>query len=944
MRYISSLAQMLEETSRLDDGPLGKCLQIMLYKTLADKLWRPFKVICFNPVAVLCVMLVVYLLFCVIFIPLMILSYAITTVGSLLVLLFVINYAVQLVARAIAFPGSNVSVQKQLCSDFIKRIISYVENVATMTLDFSTTLLLIESGRIPVVELQSANQRMSEIHRMASSLPRLHDSLRRAVTELAKNRATTPAENVLLNQLCLALEGYNTTLPALAAVPKTVFRPGGTHSSSDQSGHGKTGLVAAGQCIRACEALKVAIIAVAPPAEDGPNDEDGAASVVAKLKGLLCSFREGLSCSEKLTFPYMRDQLRLRFGAQRLAIRGSSGNRIDAVLILASHCLRAAGSNATDSGNVATDAPSAKGIVLFCSPNAGFFECVSQSELNQSWLGYYCALGYDVVYFNYAGYADSTGAPSPAGVKRDALLVAQYLRRERNPSALIVHGESIGGMAACYVASRCPVEGLVCDRTFASLDSVASRLLHGAWAGYGLKYLGLWSTHVVGDYLSAACPKVVLQDPDDEIIAHVASLKSGLATHVVLGDSTWYAHSLPPEYVLASHLNSEVLPHSEDATDMLRDLEDLSRPLQERAVAHLFACILDTARRSTSLQARRQGAGRSRRSDMCDSVEGKRGHPAGTDDEDQDGSNRGRLAAALQSTVQTIGKINAQGSIVASSSSHDGIDDEDSRLPALSGESVGRDRPQETEAQTETQFPDFSSQRQFLDYLCSLNVVSSTSTLTPHTKLWVAVARIDGGSGQLLGQAVRGGYDGFRAWLCSLLVWGAAGRAFRDKSLPSGRSSVQAAAREVSVLVDEQCRDELLLSPPAVFIRDALASLAKRVESPVQIQLATAANSTTGGGRGALSCGAPTLCSLEANIAPCQAHCEHMPCTALPTQGRSYSHANASECDVDSAEGRHKQRLRSFGQVIPLHCGHNGWLTHDELGALTEFFTANKLS
>ena len=51
------------------------------------------------------------------------------------------------------------------------------------------------------------------------------------------------------------------------------------------------------------------------------------------------------------------------------------------------------------------------------------------------------------------------------------------------------------------------VDFLVCDRTFASLDAVAARLL-GAWAGYGIRFLALWKTDVVADFLATTCPKV----------------------------------------------------------------------------------------------------------------------------------------------------------------------------------------------------------------------------------------------------------------------------------------------------------------------------------------------------------------------------------------------------------------------------------------------------
>ncbi|KAJ1428563.1 Alpha/Beta hydrolase protein, partial [Ochromonadaceae sp. CCMP2298] len=174
---------------------------------------------------------------------------------------------------------------------------------------------------------------------------------------------------------------------------------------------------------------------------------------------------------------------------------------------------------------------SAKGLVLFCSPNAGFYEGVSQCDINGSWVGFYLKQGFDVCMFNYRGYGLSTGTPTPDAVKHDACQLYLHLQQTRAPARIIVHGESIGGMIACHLARSYPVDALVCDRTFASLDATAARLL-GPWAGYGLKYCTLWNTNVAADYLACTCPKVILQDPDDEIIANLASLKNGVAMRI----------------------------------------------------------------------------------------------------------------------------------------------------------------------------------------------------------------------------------------------------------------------------------------------------------------------------------------------------------------------------------------------------------------------------
>ena len=77
-----------------------------------------------------------------------------------------------------------------------------------------------------------------------------------------------------------------------------------------------------------------------------------------------------------------------------------------------------------------------------------------------------------------------------------------------------MHGESIGGMIGAHVANvgstsnsteePAVVKCLLLDRTFASLDSLSARLL-GWWAAAGIRYIYMWHTDVVTDYLGANC-------------------------------------------------------------------------------------------------------------------------------------------------------------------------------------------------------------------------------------------------------------------------------------------------------------------------------------------------------------------------------------------------------------------------------------------------------
>ena len=90
--------------------------------------------------------------------------------------------------------------------------------------------------------------------------------------------------------------------------------------------------------------------------------------------------------------------------------------------------------------------------------------------------------------------------PSPSSLKEDALTIARHLTDELNVESLIIHGESIGGMAAASAARHltqeherklrrnggefnlvantpCKVSALICDRTFSNLIAVAQRLV-----------------------------------------------------------------------------------------------------------------------------------------------------------------------------------------------------------------------------------------------------------------------------------------------------------------------------------------------------------------------------------------------------------------------------------------------------------------------------------
>ena len=127
--------------------------------------------------------------------------------------------------------------------------------------------------------------------------------------------------------------------------------------------------------------------------------------------------------------------------------------------------------------------------------------------------------------------------PTPDTLRADGLAVANHIVSQLDVNALVIHGESIGGVAASGAARKLTesaflkdkVSLLICDRTFCNLEAVAQRLV-GSWTGYAIRTLApFWSTDVAGDFLAANCPKVVANDCADAIISDASSLKSGIS-------------------------------------------------------------------------------------------------------------------------------------------------------------------------------------------------------------------------------------------------------------------------------------------------------------------------------------------------------------------------------------------------------------------------------
>jgi uncharacterized protein len=114
--------------------------------------------------------------------------------------------------------------------------------------------------------------------------------------------------------------------------------------------------------------------------------------------------------------------------------------------------------------------------MVICNPNAGYAEV---QQYSNEFLDFYLDFGINVVLWNYRGYGNSSGIPSPESNRADAEVVFDWAKRKTEESVngkkqvkIGAHGVSIGGLAASHLGRIGAVDFLFLDRTFSSIKSI----------------------------------------------------------------------------------------------------------------------------------------------------------------------------------------------------------------------------------------------------------------------------------------------------------------------------------------------------------------------------------------------------------------------------------------------------------------------------------------
>lgn len=205
---------------------------------------------------------------------------------------------------------------------------------------------------------------------------------------------------------------------------------------------------------------------------------------------------------------YMRVDLLRRFKCEQFWIDGVNGAKLDCVWI--------SGFGASESGPA----------IVFCNPNAAYYEF---SFFQTDWIELYVSAGVNLIMWNYRGYGRSTGKAELKYMKLDGENLIDYIRNHKRSKIIGVHGESLGGTIATYLGSAAKLDFVFADRTFASLSHVA-KFNYGKLAEFVFKAVGPEDSNSVKDFIKISCPKLVSCDCNDIMINNLGSLKAGVVS------------------------------------------------------------------------------------------------------------------------------------------------------------------------------------------------------------------------------------------------------------------------------------------------------------------------------------------------------------------------------------------------------------------------------
>lgn len=361
-----NLALVMEEQSR-KPGLCGKFILILLNSTLAEKMSKFYKLLLFNPLHTAVGVLIVYVVFCIIFFPLYLFSFILTSSGSVILLLFLIVLGARSFARLMTFPGSSPSVARDMSSDVMRRLSVQYENMSSITSAYVSTLALLLSGRVArfdvdlivgkfrelqgtVASFQATTESLNESFKLCTGV-RVDNSTSSSSATPSAPATLKPQESEMIRLAMSSIDSFHRAYlifdPIVASFcsklqsSKSISEFASSKRMSSSSAtvafnpdtiitreerDALSGAIAA--LARASDELRAHVTAhLRPAANTGEKD------LVTQVVTSVCQLNQGPSGVELLAYPFMRQQVKRGYRAEELLLTGSDGQLIDAIYV-----------------------------------------------------------------------------------------------------------------------------------------------------------------------------------------------------------------------------------------------------------------------------------------------------------------------------------------------------------------------------------------------------------------------------------------------------------------------------------------------------------------------------------------------------------------------------------------------------------------------------------
>jgi fermentation-respiration switch protein FrsA (DUF1100 family) len=166
-----------------------------------------------------------------------------------------------------------------------------------------------------------------------------------------------------------------------------------------------------------------------------------------------------------------------------------------------------------------------KGTFVFFHGNA---ENLTSHYLSLTWLLDY---HYDFIIFDYPGYGQSSGEPSPQSTVDSGKLVLNWIHNNIDQRPLIIYGNSLGGIVSLRAVEdlkdQIPIKIFIVDSSFDSYKKIGRRALSRTWITWlfqPLAYL-LLNDHFAPSDLSklAPIPLLFIHGQKDTVVEPIFS-------------------------------------------------------------------------------------------------------------------------------------------------------------------------------------------------------------------------------------------------------------------------------------------------------------------------------------------------------------------------------------------------------------------------------------